>query len=129
MKNQIVLAASLLIPAGLFAEGSPAGGAGGMFGGFFPLIVIFFIFYFMLIRPQQKKAKEHQNILNALKKDDKVITSAGIYATVVSVNNNIVEVKIAEGVKIQIEKSAVTTVINKDKESKEATVVPEIIKK
>ena len=55
---------------------------------FLPLILIFIIFYFFLIRPQQKKAKEHKNMVNAIKRGDKVITSGGIFATVEKVMEN-----------------------------------------
>ncbi len=48
---------------------------------FLPLILIFIIFYFFLIRPQQKKAKEHKNMVSAIKRGDKIITSGGIFAT------------------------------------------------
>ncbi|MBU0952232.1 MAG: preprotein translocase subunit YajC [Elusimicrobia bacterium] len=90
----------------------PAAGPMGALGGFLPLIVIFFIFYFLLIRPQQKREKEHKKLLNALKKDDKVITSGGIYGTVINVKPEAVELKIDDNTKIQILKSAIATVIN-----------------
>lgn len=77
-----------------------------------------------MIRPQQKKMKEHQKLLNALKKDDRIITSSGIHATVSAIKGNVVEVKIAEGIKIQIEKSAVTTVLPSESQA----VTPEIVK-
>ena len=55
---------------------------------FLPLILIFIIFYFFLIRPQQKKAKEHKNMVSAIKRGDKIITSGGIFATVERVMDN-----------------------------------------
>ena len=106
------------------ADAAPA--SANPLGGFFPLIVIFVIFYFFLIRPQQKKSKEHQALLNALKKDDKVITSGGIYGTIVSVKGDIAEVKIADNVKVQVAKSAISTVIAP--ETPAAPVEPEIVK-
>ena len=62
------------------AAGNPgaAGDAGGMFASFVPLILMFVVFYFLLIRPQQKRAKQHKEMLNALKKGDYVITSGGL---------------------------------------------------
>ena len=78
---------------------------------FFPWILIFAIFYFLLIRPQQKKAKEHQKMLNNLKKGDKVLTSGGIYGVVVGIKPAIFELEIAEEVKIQVAKSAVSQVL------------------
>ena len=73
---------------------------------FLPLILIFIIFYFFLIRPQQKKAKEHKNMVNAIKRGDKVITSGGIFATVERVmDNDKVEVSISDNVNIELVKS------------------------
>lgn len=105
--------AGLLIEAlsgNLFAEQQTAQSA-NPFGSLLPLIVIFVIFYFFLIRPQNKKAKEHQNMLNAVKKDDKIITTGGLHGTITNVKGDVLEVKIAEGVKVQIAKSAVGSVL------------------
>ena len=72
-------------------------------GQFIPLILIFVIFYFFLIRPQQKKVKEHKAMVEALKRGDKVITSGGITGTVERViDNEKVEVLIADNVKVEI---------------------------
>lgn len=91
----------------------------------FPLLVIFVIFYFFLIRPQQKQAKKHQQMLNAIKKDDKIVTNGGIYGTVTSVKGGIIEVKIAEGVKVQLSKSAVSSLVTDESDQ---VVTPEIVK-
>ena len=73
---------------------------------FLPLILIFIIFYFFLIRPQQKKAKEHKNMVNAIKRGDKIITSGGIFATVERVmDNDKVEVSISDNINIELVKS------------------------
>ena len=78
----------------------------GGIGQFIPLILIFIIFYFFLIRPQQKKAKEHKNMVKAIKRGDKVITSGGIFATVEKVmDNDKVEVSISDDVRIELVKS------------------------
>tara|TARA_B100000795_G_scaffold256474_1_gene228952 strand:+ start:1196 stop:1483 length:288 start_codon:yes stop_codon:yes gene_type:complete len=75
-------------------------------GQFVPLILIFVIFYFFLIRPQQKKVKEHKTMVENLKRGDKVITSGGITGTVERiVDNDKVEVVIAENVKVEIVKA------------------------
>jgi|Deesub1362A_J573_1020465.scaffolds.fasta_scaffold00073_40 preprotein translocase subunit YajC len=81
------------------------GGAGGAFAGLLPLILIFVIFYFLLIRPQQKRAKEHRQMIESIKKGDKVITSGGIYGLVDSVGEKTVTLKIAENVKIKLGKA------------------------
>ena len=75
-------------------------------GQFIPLILIFVIFYFFLIRPQQKKVKEHKAMVESLKRGDKVVTSGGITGTVERViDNDTVEVEIANNVKVEIIKS------------------------
>ena len=75
-------------------------------GQFIPLILIFVIFYFFLIRPQQKKVKDHKAMVEALKRGDKVITSGGITGTVERIiDNDKVEVEIAENVKVEIVKA------------------------
>ena len=75
-------------------------------GQFIPLILIFVIFYFFLIRPQQKKVKEHKVMVEGLKRGDRVITSGGITGTVERlIDNDKVEVEIAENVKVEIVKS------------------------
>ena len=82
------------------AGGGAAGGGG--FTAFVPLILMFAIFYFLLIRPQQKKAKEHQAMISALKKGDRVITSGGIHGRITSVDDTTVTVEVAEKVKIKV---------------------------
>ena len=79
---------------------------GSGIGQFIPLILIFVIFYFFLIRPQQKKVKEHKAMVESLKRGDKVVTSGGITGTVERlIENDKVEVEIAENVKVEIVKS------------------------
>ncbi|MEO0136657.1 MAG: preprotein translocase subunit YajC [candidate division WOR-3 bacterium] len=70
-----------------------------------PLILIFIVFYFLLVLPQQKRQKQHQQLLNSLKKGDRVITSAGIYGTIANLKDNIVSLVIADGVKVDIDKN------------------------
>ena len=128
MKKLFGLAAFLLVLASLMPSNVYAQEAAGgsMLGGFMPLVLIFVFFYLFLLRPQQKKAKEHQQLLNSLKRDDKIITSGGIYGTVVSVKENIVEVKIANGVNVQLAKASISTVIATQDD--DAAKVPEIVK-
>ena len=79
---------------------------GSGIGQFIPLILIFVIFYFFLIRPQQKKVKEHKAMVESLKRGDKVVTSGGITGSVERlIDNDKVEVEIAENVKVEIVKS------------------------
>jgi preprotein translocase subunit YajC len=97
-----------------YAMGQTGAGGGqpGGFVQFVPLILMFVIFYFLLIRPQQKKAKEHREMVNNLKKGDRVITSGGIHGTITSVSENDVTLEIAEKVRIKITRSNVSVVTN-----------------
>jgi preprotein translocase subunit YajC len=91
-------------------QAGQAGGAGSMLTSLLPLVLIFVIFYFLLIRPQQKRAKEHRQMLDNIKKGDKVITSGGIYGVVESVGTNTVTLKIAENVKVKFGKGNIAAV-------------------
>ncbi|HXX57820.1 MAG TPA: preprotein translocase subunit YajC, partial [Thermodesulfovibrionales bacterium] len=86
------------------------GGPGAMFTSLLPLILIFVIFYFLLIRPQQKRAKEHKQMIENLKKGDKVVTSGGIYGVVEAVGANTLTLKIAENVKVKFGKGYIASV-------------------
>lgn len=88
-----------------------AGGAGGI-AGFLPIIILFAIFYFLLIRPQQKKAKEHREMIANLKKGTRIITSGGIYGTILSIDDTTIGLEIAEKVKIKISRGNVAAVIS-----------------
>ncbi|MBI5573972.1 MAG: preprotein translocase subunit YajC [Elusimicrobia bacterium] len=82
-----------------------------MFSSLMPIVLIFIVFYFLLIRPQSKKQKEHQKMLEALKKGDRVITASGLYGTVHEIQGNTVKLKISENVNVQMLKSAISAVI------------------
>ena len=75
-----------------------------------PFAFIFVIFYFLLIRPQQKRQKEHQNLLSNLKTGDKVITTSGIHGLIANVKDTTFLVKIADNVKIEVDKNAIASV-------------------
>ena len=92
----------------------------GGIGQFIPLILIFIIFYFFLIRPQQKKAKEHKNMVKAIKRGDKIITSGGIFGIVEKVmDNDKVEVSISDNVNIELVKSTgIQALINNTEQKK-----------
>ncbi len=82
------------------AYAQAAGGAGSAITSFIPLILIFGIMYFLLIRPQQKKLKDHQGMVEAVRRGDQVITQGGVVGKVTKVKDDgEVEVEIAEGVK------------------------------
>jgi len=98
-----------LILAQAAAPQGQSGGLGG-FSGFVPLIFIFIIFYFLLIRPQQKKQKDHEKLVQAVKTGDQVVTSAGIHGTVSNVKDKTVIIKIADNVKVEFDRSAIAVV-------------------
>jgi len=75
-----------------------------------PLVFIFIIFYFLLIRPQQKKQKDHEKLVQAVKTGDQVVTSAGIHGTVSNVKDKTVIIKIADNVKVEFDRSAIAFV-------------------
>ncbi|MDG1520872.1 MAG: preprotein translocase subunit YajC [Yoonia sp.] len=85
-----------------------------------PLILIFGIMYFLLIRPQQKKLKEHQLMVEALRRGDQVITQGGIMGKVVKVKDDAteVEVEIANGVTVRVIRSTIATVVSKTEPAK-----------
>ncbi len=100
-----------VIPA--FAQAG--GGAGGFdIAAFLPLILIFVVFYFLLIRPQQKKVKQHKEMVSALRRGDRVVTAGGIIGTVSRiVSDSEVVVEIAEGVKARVMRNTITDVMAK----------------
>ena len=82
-------------------------GAGG-FSAFIPLILMFVIFYFLLIRPQQKKTKEHKEMVASLKKGDRVVTSGGLHGRVTGVTDQTLTVEIADKVRVKVNRANVS---------------------
>jgi preprotein translocase subunit YajC len=97
----------------LFAAQSPGNGL----IAFLPLAIIMVIFYVLLILPAQRRQKKTQAMLGALKTGDKVITSGGLYGTIVSLDGDAVQLRIAEQVKVKVARSAVSGVQMEDKEA------------
>jgi preprotein translocase subunit YajC len=98
------------MPAIMLAQ-TPAGEAQPpMWVNFMPFIILLVMFYFLLIRPQQKKMKEHRAMVDALKAGDQVVAAGGIHGTVTNVKDTVVVLKVAEQVKLQVDKASVTTV-------------------
>jgi preprotein translocase subunit YajC len=96
------------------AQAQPAAPAPSPFGGiasFVPFIFIFIIMYFVLFRPQKKRQQEQQRLISSLKTGDRVVTNAGIHGLIANVKETTVIVKVADNVKIEMEKSAVTNVL------------------
>lgn len=96
-----------------YAQAAGSAGPGAAFAQFIPLILIFAIMYFLMIRPQQKRMKQHREMVAALKKGDQVITQGGIIGKVVSVRDDEIEVEIANGVRVRVVRSSVTQVVSR----------------
>jgi preprotein translocase subunit YajC len=106
--------------------------AGGAPGGFdlislMPLLLIFVVFYFLLIRPQQKKMKQHRDMIGALKRGDRVLTAGGIIGTVIKIEeDNTLLVDIAKDVRVRVARSTISELIGKPQPTaKDATAKPE----
>ncbi len=76
-----------------------------------PFLLIILVFYFMILRPQQKRQKERQKLLESIKKGDKVITAGGIHGTVEGIEDKVLLIKIADSVKVKVERSSISTII------------------
>jgi preprotein translocase subunit YajC len=94
----------------LMASPGQEGGA-GVIGNVVLFGSIILIFYFMIIRPQQKRQKERQAMIEAMKKGDKIITAGGIHGTIVGIEDKVVLVQIADNVKVKIERSSIGNMI------------------
>jgi preprotein translocase subunit YajC len=98
-------------------------GGGGTFEALLPLVLIFAVFYFLLIRPQQKKMKQHKEMLGAMRRGDRVVTGGGIIGTITKVlNDNEVTVEIADGVKVRVQRSLISAVLAKTEPGQQAAV-------
>jgi preprotein translocase subunit YajC len=103
------------LPMLMMMQAAPAGDSGGAIAAFiqfFPFIAIFAIFYMLMIRPQQRRVKEHQSNIAAVKKGDEVVTGGGIRGRVTKVSDDEAEVEIAAGVKIRVVKSTISQVLS-----------------
>jgi preprotein translocase subunit YajC len=90
---------------------------------FVPMIVVIGILYFLIIRPQQQQAKEHRKMVENLKSGDRVITQGGIHGTVATIKGDIVQVKIADNVRVDVSRSAISQVLQESSNSTPAAVV------
>ena len=98
-----------------FAQTAPGFGGPGQMLNFLPLVLVFVVFYFLLIRPQQKKAKDHQQMLTRLKKNDEVMTSGGIYGKVVALTDTVVTLEVAPNVRIRVNRPQISEIVKADK--------------
>jgi preprotein translocase subunit YajC len=102
----------LLLGGGQGASGAPAAGGASSIMSFLPFVLIIAIFYFLIIRPQNKKQKETQRMLSALKKGDKVVTIGGVHGTIAAIKESSVVVKVDDNVKMEFSRSAIASVVS-----------------
>ena len=91
-----------------YAMGGARGEGAGGFTGFIPLILMFVIFYFLLIRPQQKRTKEHRQMVSNLKKGDRIVTSGGIHGRITGMDESTLTVEIADKVRVKVARANVS---------------------
>jgi preprotein translocase subunit YajC len=100
-----------------FAQTAPAAAAGGdiqsSLMGMLPLVLMFVVLYFVMIRPQMKKQKEHRTMIDALAKGDEIATAGGLLGKVTKLNETSLSLEVANGVEVQIQRSAVVQVLPK----------------
>ena len=92
--------------------GGGEGGSGGV-SAFLPLIIIFAIFYFLLIRPQQRKAKQHKQVLASLRKGDRVVSSGGLHGVITGLSDDVVTVEISPKVRVKVTRGSIAGVSGK----------------
>ncbi len=96
-----------------YAQAAAGGGLGGI-ESFLPIILIFVVFYFLLIRPQQKKAKQHRDMLTAIRRGDRIVTGGGISGIVTKIlDDHEVQVEIAQGVRVKVQRALIASVLAK----------------
>lgn len=106
------MSSSFLLTAAAAAPGAAQPGGASFLIGILPWVLIFLIFYLLMIRPQQKRVKEHQASIAAIKKGDEVITGGGIRGKVTRViDDNEAEVEIAQGIKVRVVKGTISQVV------------------
>ena len=91
--------------------GGGAGQGGGGFSAFIPLILMFVIFYFLLIRPQQKKSKDHREMIKNLRKGDRIITGGGIHGRITGMGETTLTVEIADKVRVKVNRGNITSLV------------------
>ena len=99
----------------VFAQTAPGSAAPSPLLNFLPLVLVFVVFYFLLILPQQKKAKQHRQMLENLKKNDEVMTSGGIYGKVVVLTGDVATLEVAPNVRIRVHRPQISAIVKADK--------------
>ncbi len=112
---------SPILPLALWQDapaGAPQGPTGFveslLSGMFVPLALCFLVFWFLILRPESKQRKRRKEMLEAMKKGDRVVTNSGLFGTVVQVQENVVTLQVDEGVRLRFSTSAIQTVLDED---------------
>ncbi len=103
-----------------YAMGAPPAGGGepSPIASLLPFALMFLVLYLLILRPQMKKQKQQQQMIDELEKGDQVVTSGGIHGLIQNIKDDIIVLKIAENVKIELSRSAVSRVVNTEDDSK-----------
>ena len=103
-----------------YAMGAPPAGGGepSPIASLLPFALMFLVLYLLILRPQMKKQKQQQQMIDELEKGDQVVTSGGIHGLIQNIKDDIIVLKIAENVKIELSRSAVSRVVNNEDDSK-----------
>ncbi len=103
-----------------YAMGAPPtdGGSPSPIASLLPFAIMFIVLYLLILRPQMKKQKDQQRMIDELEKGDQIVTSGGIHGIIQNIKDDVLVVKIAENVKIEISRAAVSRVKNKDDDAK-----------
>ena len=104
---------SLAYAMGGFGGGGAGGQGGGGITAFIPLILMFVIFYFLLIRPQQKKTKQHRELLSDLKKGDRVVSSGGLHGVITGLTNDVITIEIAPKIRVKVSRNSIAGILSK----------------
>jgi len=95
-------------------SGGTGGAGGGGFGAFLPLILMFAIFYFLLIRPQQKKTKQHKEMLGAIRKGDRIVSAGGLHGVITGIAEDVVTMEIAPKIRVKISRGSIAGILRRD---------------
>jgi len=114
-----MIMASFLTSLQATPQARPQGGV-GMFTALLPFLLVFAIFYLLIVMPQRKRQKKHQTMVEQLKPGDRIITSGGIYGTVMGVQPDRIELKVSANVKIDITKTAVAVILGQGQQKSES---------
>ena len=111
---------TMMLAADAAAPATKSAGILETVGGFLPIALMFGVMYFLIIRPASKQRREHQSLLNALKKDDEVVTSGGIFGRVVLVEESVVTLDIAEKTRVRVQRDRIAGLVKTDEAGKKA---------